>query len=140
MFRSMVAGTTTAAICGLTCSVIASIIWGTASLPFIFGSTVGFTIGSIRWYHISTEEALISLQAYPALFRLHLMSNYPSDRRFRTWELAQFRPQVFERSWVLKSMLVASWLTARSSMQEIQTREEAKVIEGYAEDITNEKR
>ena len=133
MLRSMVAGSTTAAIFGLGLSVISSVIWGTAALPFIIGSSVGFAVGSVRWYIQSTSEALSSLQDYPALLRLHLLANFPRDQRLRTWEMSQFRPAVFDQSWTLRSMLVASWLTARPALDDIHTRIEANVVDGYTE-------
>jgi hypothetical protein len=107
MFRCMVAGTTTAAMLGLTFGIISSAVWGTAALPFIVGSSLGFTIGSTRWYSTSTFEALNSLDMYPALLRLHLLANFPRQQAFRNWPLSQFRAEVFDKSWVLKSMLVA---------------------------------
>lgn len=134
MFRCMVAGTTTAAMLGLTFGIIASTIWGTAALPFIIGSSLGFTIGSTRWYTTSTFEALNGLDMYPALLRLHLVANFPRQQHFRTWPLSQFRADVFERSWVLKSMLVAGWLTARPALDDIHERKEAALVEAYAQE------
>jgi hypothetical protein len=133
MLRSMVAGSTAAAIFGLGFSITASVIWGTAALPFIIGSSLGFAVGSVRWYVHSVEDALCSLNDYPALIRLHLLANFPRDNRFRTWEISQFNPTVFKPSWTLKSMLVASWLTARPALEDIQGRIEAGIIDGYIE-------
>jgi hypothetical protein len=133
MIRSLVAGTTSAVIGGIACGVLPSIIWGTASLPFIFGSCLGFTLGSIRWYMLTTEEALLSLQLYPALLQLHLRANYPREERFRAWDIAQFRPHVFQTSWVLKSMLVASFLTAQPALEDINQKLEEGVVGAYIE-------
>jgi hypothetical protein len=136
MFRCMVAGTTTAAMLGLTFGIISSKIWGTAALPFIIGSSLGFTIGSARWYTTSTFEALNCLDIYPALLRMHLLANFPRHQTFRTWPLSEFRAEVFERSWVLRSMLVAGWLTARPALDDIHDRKEAALVEAYTQERT----
>jgi hypothetical protein len=127
----MVAGTTTAAILGISFAIISATLTGTAAVPFIVGSSIGFALGSYRWYASSTYEALNRLNAYPALLRLHLMANFPREARFKTWPLGQFRAEVFEGSWILKSMLVASWLTARPALDDIHDRTEAALVEVY---------
>ena len=101
--------------CGLTGAIIGSMAFGTASLPFICAACFGFTMGTVRWYHVSVTQALLSLDAYPALLRLHLDSNYPS-RGFRKSGLNMFRSEVFRDSWILKSMLIVSWLTAQPAI------------------------
>jgi hypothetical protein len=131
MVRSLVAGTTSAIVGGIACGVLPSMIWGTASLPFIFGSCLGFTLGSIRWYILTTEEALLNLHLYPALLRLHLRANYPREERFRKWDITEFRPQVFRQSWALKSMLVSSFLTAQPALDDINSRLEEGVVGAY---------
>jgi hypothetical protein len=136
----MVAGTTTAAMLGLTFAIISATIWGTAALPFIIGSSMGFTIGSVRWYATSTTEAMNELDMYPALLRLHLQANFPRERRFRTWPLNQFRAEVFGQSWVLRSMLVAGWLTARPALDDIHDRKEAALVEAYSQEEADAKK
>ena len=134
MFRSMIAGTTTAAMVGLSFAIASSFIWGTAALPFLVGSSLGFVLGSAQWYATSTHEALSRLNAYPALMRLHLLANFPREERFRTWTVNEFNAPVFERSWVLKSMLVASWLTAKPALDDIHDRKEAALVESYTKE------
>jgi hypothetical protein len=128
----MVAGTTTAAIFGITFAIISASICGTAALPFIFGSSIGFALGSYRWYAASTEEALIRLGSHTALMRLHLFGNFPRERRITQLGMGDYRREVFERSWILKSMLTASWLTALPALDDIHAREEAAIVEAYA--------
>ncbi|TDZ22330.1 hypothetical protein Cob_v004899 [Colletotrichum orbiculare MAFF 240422] len=77
MLRSMLAGTSTALVVGLAASFVGSSIWGTAGLPFIVGSSLGFVIGSAKWYATATKEALLQLENYPSLLRLHVMANFP---------------------------------------------------------------
>jgi hypothetical protein len=132
MFRSMIAGTTTAAIFGITFAIVSAVICGTAAVPFIFGSSIGFALGSFRWYAASSEEALIRLGSHTALMRLHLFGNFPREKRITHLKMEDYRREVFEKSWILKSMLTASWLTALPALDDIQAREEGAIIESYA--------
>jgi hypothetical protein len=132
MLRSMVAGTTSAAVLGMTFAVVSSILFGTAALPFIVGSSLGFAIGSTRWYMASIDEAMLALDAYPALLRLHLLTNYPRVREFRTRDVEWFTHRNFDGRWARKSMLVASWLTAQPALDDIHAREELVVVEAYS--------
>ncbi|KAE9970117.1 hypothetical protein Vi05172_g3286 [Venturia inaequalis] len=129
MFRSMIAGTTTAAMFGIVFAMFSATLTGTAALPFIIGSSIGFAFGSWRWYAVSLSEALIRLDAYPALLRLHLMSNFPS--KFSGWPANSFRAERFKDSAILKSMLVAAWLTARPALEDIEGKKEAAIVEEY---------
>jgi hypothetical protein len=135
----MIAGTTTAAMLGFSFAVLSSAFWGTAALPFLFGSSIGFVVGSFKWYTASTQDALSRLDMYPALLRLHLLANFPREERFRNWPINEFRSPVFERSWVLKSMLVASWLTARPALEDIHDKKEAAVVETYIKEAAEVK-
>lgn len=125
----MIAGTTTAAMFGIVFAMFSATLTGTAALPFIVGSSIGFAFGSWRWYAVSMSEALIRLDAYPALLRLHLMSNFPS--KFRNWPASSFRAERFKDSAILKSMLVAAWLSARPALEDIEGKKEAAIVEGY---------
>jgi hypothetical protein len=129
MFRSMIAGTTTAAMFGIVFAMFSATLTGTAALPFIIGSSIGFAFGSYRWYAVSMSEALIRLDAYPALLQLHLMSNFPS--KFRSWPARDFKAARFRDSAILKSMLVAAWLTARPALEDIEGKKEAALVEEY---------
>lgn len=132
MFRSMIAGTTTTAMFGIEFAMFSATLTGTAALPFIIGSSIGFAFGSWRWYAVSMSEALIRLDAYPALLRLHLMSKFPS--KFRNWPASSFRAERFKDSAVLKSMLIAAWLTARPALEDIEGKKEAAIVEEYTRD------
>jgi len=127
----MVAGTTYAVVLGLCLSVPSTFIWGTASLPFIVGSSIGFTIGSIRWYTVATQEALWHLDRYPSLMRLHIMANYPWRPDLRTKKLEWYNSERFSRSWVLRSILVASWLSAQPALDDLHGRNQAAIVEEY---------
>ena len=115
MLRVIVVGSTAAAFFGLTGAVAGSIMYGTASLPFLLASSFGFVLGSFRWYHSSTSQALLCLDAYPRLMQLHLDANYPS-KRFRQWPAERMKLRTFQNSWILKSMLVVAWLTAQPAL------------------------
>jgi hypothetical protein len=91
----MVAGTASASLIGVTASVIGSIIWGTAGILFIIGSSIGFAVGTYRWYVHSTTEAMVHLGQYPSLIRLHLASNFPRNMNFRNRDLNWFRSEHF---------------------------------------------
>jgi hypothetical protein len=134
MFRSMVAGTMAAATVGLGAAMISSVIFGTAGIPFVIGSSLGFILGSWRWYATATSQAMASLDQYPALLRLHLLANFPSSALLRTRPLEQFNSAAFRGGWELKSMLVAGWLSAGPSLEAIQTQAEATLVEEYAKD------
>jgi hypothetical protein len=71
--------------------------------------------------------------------RLHLLGNFPREGRPMRLRLGDYRREVFERSWELKSMLTASWLTALPALDNIHAREEAALIEGYASGDTGGK-
>lgn len=138
MLRSMLAGTSTAAVTGLTAAMIGSSIWGTAALPFIIGSSLGFVLGSTKWYITATKEALLQLDNYPAILRLHLIANFPwkpeLGRRGPEW----YTVNRFGSSWQMKSMLVASWLTAQPALDEIRNRTEACIVESYTRQYSAE--
>lgn len=125
----MIAGTTTAAMFGIIFAMISATLTGTAALPFVVGSSIGFAFGSTRWYQTSTREALTRLDAYPALLQLHLMANFPT--KFKTWPQSEFKASVFGKSEILKSMLVASWLTARPALEDIHDKKQAAIVETY---------
>lgn len=111
----------TGAICG-------TFLYGVASIPFIASASLGFALGTFRWYYSSLRQALIAMDAYPALLRLHLDANYPW-KRFRTWGLGAFRSEQFNKSLVLQQMLVVAWLTAQPALEEVRTNEEKSLIE-----------
>ncbi|OAR05123.1 hypothetical protein LLEC1_07341 [Akanthomyces lecanii] len=133
MFRSMVAGTSTAMIMGLASAIVSSAIWGTAALPFVVFSSVGFAVGSIRWYVVSGQEALLQLQRYPALLRMHVVSNFPWLPEYARHGPAWYTPQRFGAGWVRRSILIASWLSAQPALDEIQKQAEDALVQEYAE-------
>ncbi|KAL2211198.1 hypothetical protein CC79DRAFT_1328632 [Sarocladium strictum] len=105
-----------------------SMIWGTSALPFLVGSSLGFTLGSFRWYDIATQEAMIQLRRHPALLQMHIADNFPWMPMARSQRAAIFNGR--ERlDWVRRSMLVVGWLSAGSALAEIRTRQEARLID-----------
>ncbi|KJZ76941.1 hypothetical protein HIM_03818 [Hirsutella minnesotensis 3608] len=148
MFQSMVAGTTCAAVFGLTASVASSMLFGTATLPFIIGSSIGFALGSLRWYIASTKEALLQLSRYPSLLRLHIAANFPWIPEYSRRHVSWFTVERFSSDWVHKSILIASWLSAQPALEEIHSQVEASIVqqctdsgleEGNVEAVADEK-
>jgi hypothetical protein len=114
----------TGAICG-------TFLYGVANIPFIASASLGFVLGTFRWYYTSLRQALIAMDAYPVLLRLHLDANYP-QKRFRTRGLGAFRSDRFKRSLVLRQMLVVAWLAAQPALEEVRSNEEKTLIEEAA--------
>lgn len=115
MLRTLVAGSTTAMSFGLAGATISAVIFRTATIPFIFSTSIGFIVGVIGFYKDCMAKASLSLDLYPRILQLHLDQNFPW-RGFRTWSLRELRAAHFGRSWTLKSMLLVSWLTAQPAL------------------------
>lgn len=134
MFRSLVAGTYTAAVVGVGTILVASAIWGTAALPFVLGSSVGFAVGSLRWYMSATKGALFDLHRYPSLLRLHLIANFPYKPEFGRQGIEWYTRERFRADWTLTSMLVAAWMSAQPALEDIRARTEAEVVASFSVD------
>ena len=115
MLRVIVAGATTATFMGLCSAMLASMVWGTAALPFIAGSCAGFILGTTSWYYDALSKALLTVDRYPSMLRLHLDANFPT-KFFRREPLGLFRSERFKSSQILQSMLVVAWLTAQPAL------------------------
>ncbi|KAM4067189.1 sugar transporter [Hirsutella rhossiliensis] len=139
MFRSMLSGTTSAMTLGLTAAAASSMIWGTATLPFIIASSVGFAMGSLRWYFASTQEALLQLDRYPSLLRLHVLANFPWLPEYARRDASWFTRERFHSNWVHKSVLVASWLSAQPALDDIHHQVETALVQAYVESPTQDK-
>ncbi|KAH7353198.1 hypothetical protein B0T11DRAFT_286417 [Plectosphaerella cucumerina] len=133
MIRSLVSGTSTAAVLGIASAMAGGAIWGTAALPFIVGSSFGFAVGSFKWYSHAFQDALIQLRRHPRLLRLHISSNFPWMPCMHEQELGWFTPERFASTWVMRSVLVVGWLSAEPALREIRAREEARLIDEYCE-------
>ncbi|KAJ6442123.1 stem cell self-renewal protein Piwi [Purpureocillium lavendulum] len=129
MFRSMIAGTSTAMVLGITASMVSSVVWGTATLPFVVFSSLGFALGSARWYMVSSQEALLQLRRYPALLRMHVVANFPWMPHYAARDAAWFTPERFAVDWVQRSVLVAAWLSAQPALEELQTQVQANIVQ-----------
>ena len=115
MIKATVFGSASAVLFGMTGAMAGAMVYGTASLPFIVMSSVGFAVGMTRWYIASVSQALMQLERFPALLRLHMDFNFPSQR-FRLKPLDYFQHDEFKRSWRMQSMLVVAWLTAQGAI------------------------
>ncbi|RBQ98036.1 hypothetical protein VDGD_20136 [Verticillium dahliae] len=94
------------------------------------GSSIGFAIGSFRWYHVSLLEALVQLRKHPALLRLHITSNFPWFAQLHAHDVGWLTADRFTSSWVL-SMLAVGWLSAEPALLEIRDRHEAMLVDHY---------
>jgi hypothetical protein len=118
MTRIILSGTMTAVSLGLGCSTLFAIVYGTAALPFVVSACLGFGLGTYGFYRDAVTKACIALDRYPLLLRLHLHANFPSQR-FDTWDLGRLRTAFRRESlprWQLRSMLIASWMTATPAL------------------------
>lgn len=100
---------------GLTGATISAVVFRTATIPFIFSSTIGFIVGVVGFYKDCVSKALLNLELYPKLIQLHLDANFPS-MGFRRMNSIEFRAVEFTNSWTLRSMLLVSWLTAQPAL------------------------
>lgn len=105
---------------GLAGSTLCAIFIGTASIPFVVSSTLGFVVGVVGFYKDCVSKALLNLELYPKLIQLHMDANFPS-RGFRQMRASEFRAMQFSRSWTLRSMLLVSWLTAQPALDVSET-------------------
>ena len=111
MLRSIVFGSASAMFFGMTSAILGSLAFGVGSLAFLVGSSLGFVLGTFRWYRHSLLQSLLVLDAYPALMRLHLHANFPL-KRFNHLPLRDCRSDRFRGRWIMENMLVVAWLTA----------------------------
>lgn len=118
MTRVIISGTMTAVALGLGLSTVSAIFYGTAGMPFVVFSSMGFLVGAVGWYRDALSKAILSVDRYPLLLRLHLHANFPAER-FDQWTIDRmrsvFRKEAFPR-WKYNSMLVASWMTATPAL------------------------
>jgi hypothetical protein len=115
MLRVIISGTVASVFTGMFGATIGGLIWDTATIPFVFSACSGFVVGAVGFYRDAVRKSLSALDRYPRLLQLHLDANFP-HRGFHAWKAERFRSQVFGQTWVLRSMLVASWLTAAGAL------------------------
>ncbi|KIV94874.1 hypothetical protein PV10_02595 [Exophiala mesophila] len=127
MLRVIISGTVSSVVTGMFGASVGALIWDTATIPFILSACSGFVLGTLGFYRDAVRKSLAALDRYPRLLRMHLDANFP-HRDFHTWTIDRFRSQVFRGSWVLQSMLIASWLTATEALDQIRDAEEQAII------------
>jgi len=115
MLRVALAGTVSSLVVGLGGAAVGAIAFGTAALPFLVCTFVGFVFGATGFYRDSVRQSLEYLDRYPRLLQLHLDANYPT-RGFLRYERNQLNSRYFGKSWILQSMLICSWLTAQPAL------------------------
>ena len=102
MVRNIVLASTTAVVFGLTSATIGAVTYGTAAIPFIFGTSAGFVFGSYSHYRSSVIESAQFLKEMPELFHFHIKLTFPThyrDRRFTN---------VVDDGWICQSMAIAA--------------------------------
>ncbi|KIW18857.1 hypothetical protein PV08_03146 [Exophiala spinifera] len=127
MLRVIISGTIASVFMGMTGATIGALMFDTATVPFVASACTGFVLGTFGFYRDAVRKSLRSLDRYPRLLQLHLDANFP-HRGFETWPVDRFRSAVFGESWVLRSMLVASWLTATNAIDRILEAEEEAIL------------
>lgn len=127
MLRVIISGSLSSLCMGMAGASIGALIYDTATIPFLVSACSGFVLGAVGFYRDAVRKSLRSLDRYPRLLQLHLDANFP-HRGFETWPGDRFRSGVFRSSWVLQSMLVASWLTAAKSIDRILDAEEEAIL------------
>ena len=115
MLRVIVSGTVSSVFTGMFGATLGALIWDTATIPFVVAACSGFVLGAVGFYRDAVRKSLVALDRYPKLLQLHLDANFP-HRGFETWTSSRLRSRVFKGSWVLQSMLIASWLTATGAL------------------------
>ncbi|KAF2163235.1 hypothetical protein M409DRAFT_26279 [Zasmidium cellare ATCC 36951] len=136
MIRTITTGTLNAVTFGIVGGFVGNLIFGVASLPFLFASCFGFVFGAVGFYNDSVRRSLISLERYPRLLQLHLDENYPWHG-FQNYTQQQLRRDFFQRSWILRGMLVCSWLTAQPALDQINEQREQQVVEDRVQPPTS---
>ncbi|KIW34676.1 hypothetical protein, variant [Cladophialophora immunda] len=137
MARVIVSGTLGSIFMGLSGASIGAMVFDTATIPFVVSACAGFVLGAVGFYRDAVRKSQRALDRFPQLLQLHLDSNF-QHRGFDTWDAARFRSGVFSKSWVLQSMLVASWLTATRAIERIYEAEEERILlpfTGAAQDV-----
>ena len=115
MTRVIISGTISSVVMGMAGAMVGAWMYDTATIPFVVSSCAGFVLGVVGFYRDAVRKSLVSLDRYPRLLQLHLDANFP-HRGFNSWTTESMRSATFARSWVLRSMLVASWLTATRAL------------------------
>lgn len=116
MTRVIVSGTVASIVMGMSGASIGAMLFDTATIPFVFSSCAGFVLGAWGFYRDAVRKSLRAVDKFPHLLRLHLDINFP-HRGFDSWEATRFRSATFSRSWVMQSMLIASWMTANPAIE-----------------------
>ncbi|ETI23901.1 hypothetical protein G647_05708 [Cladophialophora carrionii CBS 160.54] len=116
MTRVIVSGALASIFMGMSGASLGALIFDTATIPFIVSASAGFTLGVWGFYGDAVRKSLRAVDRFPRLLQLHLDANFP-HRGFDTWEAGRFRSATFGRSWVLQSMLIASWMTANRAIE-----------------------
>ncbi|KIW70573.1 hypothetical protein, variant [Phialophora macrospora] len=127
MTRVIVSGTVASIFVGMSGASLGALIFDTATIPFIASASAGFLLGVWGFYRDAVRKSLRAVDRFPQLLQLHLDGNFP-HRGFDTWEMSRFRSATFGKSWVLQSMLIASWMTANRAIERIYEAEEERIL------------
>ena len=96
-------------------AIIAAALFEAAALPFVVGTAVGFTAGIVTNYFRSINRALIDLELYPGVLRLHLMRHFPAQRYDRR-PLQWFDKANFQGRWQEESRLIVAWVSGQDNL------------------------
>lgn len=115
MFRSLVVGTTSAALVGTLCAIVGGMALGVGSIPFLIGASIGFHGGLWLHYNHSLLQAMVALHDFPSLLLLHLDANFPLYR----WRQKKWSGELDGKrlGWLERSMLVTAWQSAGAAVE-----------------------
>jgi hypothetical protein len=99
MIRNLIVSSTTAGVFGISCATLGAAAFGTAALPFIVGTTIGFVFGAYSHYRQCVIESATVLMEMPDLFHYNikhvcLQTLSMTIGLRRVWRLERFSTQM----------------------------------------------
>ena len=100
-------------------------IFGTAAIPFIVGTSAGFCFGAYSHYRSCVVECTQLFKEMPDLFNFHIKLSFPG-----TYRQSRFT-NVIDDGWVSRSLAIATLFPASNTLEETRARQEMELIEKY---------
>jgi hypothetical protein len=125
MIRNLIVSSTTAGVFGISCATLGAAAFGTAALPFIVGTTIGFVFGAYSHYRQCVIESATVLREMPDLFHYNIKHVYPASYRQSVFT------NIINDNWLAKSMAVGALFNANDTLAEIRARQEAEFVDKY---------
>lgn len=87
-------------------------VLGAGAVPFVLAASLGTAAGMWGYYSYCLTQAIIVLDRYPHLMRLHLDANFPVY-----WRRKSDVRDIVGKGWVENSMLVTAWQSAGTALE-----------------------